>query len=436
MPLDEVIVPDNIYASSGNGVHVSASEGKRELWRRGVEEIRKFGEASGILVSEIPKQQYLEAMGDYTSVQFDLGYEVPFSQFCDYYGIRKSQSFDAVEAVSAIAWSSASGESLFVVQEQKEKYYRLVADDNYTRLRSLAEEIFQSGDAAYYPISTLMGVENTTMIPWEASVDSGSVLWRSERQTGEDEDVRRLAQSFFGENFDFIRRMVDSKGNITYMYGYGQKTFITYQNGLFEYKEEIDDSAGGQPMFYGSLEAALQFIASHGSWHTFDSEPVSLFLSRAKVIERGKKRGYRFEFGLLVDEVPVYYDSEVPIAVEILNGQVTYYQRYLIQPVQESHSQEIVQTNLANVIASNCDEVYQLIERESDEEILFGEERLTRVAGEISDVRLGYFCSLKDADSGYRQEMLPAWIVTIDHKLQVYFDIGSGQLLSSQQLKQ
>ena len=62
VPLDDVIVPDNIYASSGNGVYVKVYSGKRELWQRGIAQIRKFGDASGIFVGEITKQQYLEAM--------------------------------------------------------------------------------------------------------------------------------------------------------------------------------------------------------------------------------------------------------------------------------------------------------------------------------------------------------------------------------------
>ena len=60
IPLEEVIVPDNIYASSGNGVYVKVYSGKRDLWQRGITEIRKFGGASSIFVGEITKEQYLE----------------------------------------------------------------------------------------------------------------------------------------------------------------------------------------------------------------------------------------------------------------------------------------------------------------------------------------------------------------------------------------
>ena len=82
---------------------------------------------------------------------------------------------------------------------QKGKYYRLVADKEYTQLRTIAEEIVASGNASYYSISEVMGVENTTMIPWETSVSYGPIPWETERQRGDDEDVLGLAQSFFGE---------------------------------------------------------------------------------------------------------------------------------------------------------------------------------------------------------------------------------------------
>lgn len=431
--LDEVIVPDSIYASSGNGVYVKVYGDKRSFWKRGISEIQKFGEASGIFVGEITKQQYLEAMSGYVSLQFDLGYEVPFSQFCDYYRIQKNQSFDAVEAVSVIAYSSASSESLFIVQEQKGKYYRLVADRDYTGLRDLAKEITQSAEASYYPISELMGVENTTMIPWEATVSYEPLDWQTELQRGEKEDVIRLAQSFFGENFDFIRRMVDTKGNVTYMYGYGQKTFITYVNGGFEYKEETGNASGGDTSFYGSLDTALQYISAHGSWMTFDGEPVMLFLSRAKSLEGdSKKKGYRFEFGLMAGDYPVYYDQAVPLAVEVVNGQVSYYHRNLVQYNVPTEPKEEVQTSIANILASNYRKIYQLMgvkeERASEDE------RFNQVISSITDARLGYFCSRIQAESTGRQEMRPAWVVTIDHRLRVFLDVKSGLLLGSRRL--
>ncbi|MBQ2867173.1 MAG: hypothetical protein IJE87_02225 [Firmicutes bacterium] len=433
IPLDEVIVPDNIYASSGNGVHVKVYSGKRDLWQRAVAEIRKFGETSGIFVGEITKEQYLDAMSGYTSVQFDLGYEVPFSQFCDYYKVTKSQNFDTVEGVSTIAWSGASSESLFIVQEQKGKYYRMVADQDHTQLRAMAEEIVASEEASYYTISELMGVENTTMIPWETSVSYGPLSWESERQRGTDEDVRELAQSFFGENFDFIRRMVDTKGNVTYMYGYGQKTFITYADGSFEYKEEVNSSTSGAPTFYGSLETALEYIAAHGSWSTFDDQPISLFLSRAKAVEQNKQKGYRFEFGLMAGDLPVYYDQGVPLAVEVINGQLTYYQRNLIQYDLTEEQDISVQTNAANVIASNYNAIYRLIHPEAatmaPKEAWFDE-----VVVGITDLRLGYFRSINNSAEAEVQEMVPAWIVTVNNNLRVFFDVNSGELLGSRTL--
>ena len=433
IPLEEVIVPDNIYASSGNGVYVKVYSGKRDLWQRGITEIRKFGGASSIFVGEITKEQYLDAMSGYTSVQFDLGYEVPFSQFCDYYKISRGQSFDTVEGVSTIAFSSASAESLFLVQEQKGKYYRLVADKEYTQLRTIAEEISSSANASYYSISEVMGVENTTMIPWEASVGYGALTWETERQRGDEEDVKKLAQSFFGENFDFIRRMTDTKGNVTYMYGYGQKTFITYADGSFEYKEEPNNSGSGSTTFYGALETALEYIAAHGSWSTFDDQPISLFLSRAKAVEQNKQKGYRFEFGLMAGDLPIYYDQGVPLAVEVINGQLTYYQRNLIQYDLPEVRDISVQTNAANVIASNYKAIYRLIHPEAAS-MVPKEAWFDEVVVGITDVRLGYFRSIDNTDGEGMQTMIPAWIVTVNNNLRIFFDINSGQMLGSRTL--
>ena len=177
----------------------------------------------------------------------------------------------------------------------------------------------------------------------------------------------------------------------------------------------------------------MDYIAAHGSWRTFDDQPISLFLSRAKAVEQNKQKGYRFEFGLMAGDLPVYYDQGVPLAVEVINGQVTYYQRNLIQyDLPEVHDIS-VQTNAANIIASNYNAIYRLIHPEAVnmppketwfDEVVFG----------ITDLRLGYYRSVSSFNEKEIQTMVPAWIITVNNNLRVFFDINSGQMLGSRTL--
>ena len=42
---------------------------------------------------------------------------------------------------------------------------------------------------------------------------------------------------------------------------------------------------------------------------------------------------------------------------------------------------------------------------------------------------------MAQAEATGEQEMVPAWIVTLDNRLHVYFDVNSGQLLGSREWK-
>ena len=42
--------------------------------------------------------------------------------------------------------------------------------------------------------------------------------------------IKEFSQKFFGQSFDFVRRIEESNGTLIYMYGYGQKV-LTFANG-------------------------------------------------------------------------------------------------------------------------------------------------------------------------------------------------------------
>ena len=135
----------------------------------------------------------------------------------------------------------------------------------------------------------------------------------------------------------------------------------------------------------------------------------------------------------MAGDLPVYYDQGVPLAVEVINGQLTYYQRNLIQYDLTEEQDISVQTNAANVIASNYNAIYRLIHPEAatmaPKEAWFDE-----VVVGITDLRLGYFRSINNSAEAEVQEMVPAWIVTVNNNLRVFFDVNSGELLGSRTL--
>ena len=136
----------------------------------------------------------------------------------------------------------------------------------------------------------------------------------------------------------------------------------------------------------------------------------------------------------MAGDLPVFYEQGIPLAVEVVNGQVTYYQRNLIQYDLPEVQDVSVQTNVANVIASNYTAIYQLLNPQEAMTRAPKEEWFDEVVAGINDARLGYFRSVSNAESAERQEMVPAWVVTVNNRLRVFFDVNSGELLGSRTL--
>ena len=119
--------------------------------------------------------------------------------------------------------------------------------------------------------------------------------------------------------------------------------------------------------------------------------------------------------------------------MEVINGQLTYYQRNLIQYDLPEDRDVSVQTNAANVIASNYKAIYRLIHPESAA-MVPKDSWFDEVVVGITDVRLGYFRSIDASGEEMNQTMVPVWIVTVNNNMRVFFDNNSGQLLGSRTL--
>jgi hypothetical protein len=85
------------------------------------------------------------------------------------------------------------------------------------------------------------------------------------------------------------------------------------------------------------------------------------------------------------------------------------------------------------VIASNYKAIYRLIHPEAAS-MVPKEAWFDEVVVGITDVRLGYFRNINKTDGEGMQTMIPAWIVTVNNNLRIFFDINSGQMLGSRTL--
>lgn len=443
--VEDTVVPTEVVVGFGNEVYTVIVDGREDLWQRAVKELQIFGDATGgsasnTFVGDITEEKYMEAIS-YSSIQFQFNYDIPFGEFCQFFGIKRSAATDMIESVSTVAYSALSKESILICQKNPQRYFTIVADKDYTNFQTMITEIEQQDYASYYTAATIFGsgVSNGTLLPLALQSNLVAVPYEKEAERPDTDQIRDLAASFFGDSFDFIRKTKDARGNITYMYGYGKKVFTVHANGTFEYKEELQPGEGEKTGFFSSLDIAQRFVAAHGSWNSLDGTDMTAYLRKVIPVQSGGNGGYKFIFGMKIGSQNVYFQGSAPIIVEVVGGKVTYYWRDMIDMDKRSvtaySSGEMEETfDPVAVLTENYEYIYQKMTEVGIElpPIDQVEETFDQIAEKITAMEIGYVRSGFEDDER-DMELIPCYRISFGKDIVLYFDLfGDASPISSE----
>jgi len=439
-----LIEPEQIFVSFGSDNYTLLPPDK--LWYNGsgnvcfIKELRKFGPAENTLVREIDEKTY-QQVRKIRSIWAEFGYDMSLKDFCSIFGVDNPQNYNAIESVTTIGYSTADkGNSIFIYDGKNEKYYWLQSGDSDnsgstyggTDFPGFIDSIEEKGYDSYYPAGSVLGVTNGALMPVDVSSGIGSFAFNQEFYLYQTEKINTIAGQFFGSNFDFVRKITEESGTIIYMYGYGQNVLIVNTDGSIEYKEESagEDSGTG---FSDSLQTAVNFVADHGSWESLGETKMTPYL-KTVTVDPGKKKGYRFTFGMKIHGTPLLYEDGNAISVDVIDGQVTYYKRNLIEFDQRdldtsgSDDSESVFSPV-NLIAQNFKYIYDVLLAEgevtatADQAVMFEE-----VASKVNKLQIAY---VKQKDTEIN-EIQPVWVVSVND-VDVYFDLYSAEPIGHSQ---
>ncbi len=426
-----VTQPERIDVHFGEGNYTVLEETDFDAWEQCLQMLRDLEAEKVQAMEEITAQQFDKIM-DFRSILYRFHYDMPLESFLKRYELQEIPGVDQVGAFSLIGFSSGSPESLFVYSKSKGKYFRVVYEEPHVSMDELLTAVEDMPSVSYYRIGTLVGRDdNRTLVPLSLNTSLEEILYSPEFDDLDTAEVKDFARTFFGESFDFVRKIEESKGTHIYMYGYGEKVLTISVEGRVEYKNK-ETPLGSQQNYFDALDSALKFVATHGGWQTDDSMEMSPVVQFASAVENEKRKGYRFVFGMRLLEEPLYPEGSHSIMVEVIHGQVTQYLRDMIEVEEEefleqTEGAERQAFSAINMIAQNYPYIASVLsEKGRDFSNLTGEALFDVISDLVISVTTGYM------KPEYRQEgenaLIPAWVVMADDVL-IYFDLYDARPL-------
>lgn len=419
--LNSVIIPREILISKGGKDFTINVEDRRRLWNDYMlPEVEKFCAASTVVVEEISKEQYYK-VAEYNAAQAVFSYSMPFLDFCRGFKIKEWQGFDKIEGFDEIGFSEGSTESIFLSDSQKGKYYRLVGNYKTALPQTIKDLAKEENLPTYYQINTLLGSSNGSKVflPIEPPKLLHTMVATRDLERASEKKQDEIAERYFGNSFDFVRKVRENDGTVVYMYGYGKiRLTLDASKHYLEYKKEPELNTSAT--LIESLSAALKFIGQKHCFESIDGEVLKLRLYDIYQIsgeqtQDSKKSGYRFEFASMQEGYDIFYKTKPSFAIEVINGQVTYVYRNLIGSATQVNAKERQGTPPIEVIVENHELLAQKLAQKGKEQKLNFED----ITDEIREIQYGY---LKTGD-----QLVPAWRVKLSANLTVYFDAQTGK---------
>lgn len=436
LSLEKIIIPNEIIIGRGNEDYTISYFENENLWNKEIlNTFRNFSNGSNIFIEEITKEKYNEVMR-FPAIIAKFKYDIPFMEFCEKNKIKQVVGYDDIDNLTEIGFSEGSKESVFVVDKSKDKYYRIVGNNNIEVFNEIDKALKQKSYVTYYTLRTFLGekINNEILAPVDLPVAILPVAYKRDMQIEDDDIISNMAQEYFGETFDFVRKVEESNGTTIYMYGYGQKVLIINPNdGSIEYKAEANVKDMEKKSMIQSLEVALDFIGEHGGFHTMDGNTIKPYLESVTPLD-DKSDGYKFIFSFRVGKNKLFYEEQMPIILEVVNGQTSYFRRELIsinEKETEKRSEDEETISAINILATNYEYIKQsllkagILDKEKEKTVSFED-----IANEVDNFYTGYLkksINVKNKEESEAQEELqPVWIVEIKGFL-LYFDLYSGE---------
>ncbi|TCO77935.1 two-component system activity regulator YycH [Marinisporobacter balticus] len=427
----DILNPQSFRINFGGGLHTVFYSDNYGLWQETLKIFKNEYFKKKVLIERIDKDAWMKAR-DFRSIEMKFGYTMPVEILREAIEGKTEGIYGKIQGFDRILVSLTGDNSVYMA-DGEENFYLVQGIDMKNKFSKIIMDIEKNGYDAYYAFKDLYGIDNEGLMPIERKDNIEEMQVIEEIDPMDEVQVEDFAGDFFGENLDFIRKIRETSGAVTYLYGYGQKALKINDVGVLHYVEDIDNQKASKNIkVEDAMKVALLFVSEHGGWANTDA-----YLKSIKPIEKNNQKGYKFFFGYRLNGVPVYCSSEAeqkiidtPIEVDLLGEQVISYKRLLKKEeigIKFLERKEDAMTLSARQV---IDMNFELIKNDFSSNIkenkkINKQEILEKVLGRMKEIDIGYY----DNPVQEPNKLISMWIIKTDQVI-YYFDAHNGRILS------
>lgn len=431
--ISDVINPQSFTINFGGVNHTVLFSDSHRIWKEIIPMIKGYFE-DGVTVEEITPERWVE-IHNVRAIQVNFGYSMPMGVLRNIAQGKETGIYGKISAVSGILIPISEDGLIYIWDKSNGKFYKAVGSMGKEKIAAIIDQIEEENSIHerefeipkydyYYSIKVLFDVNNHVLVPLHVSKGIPEIKVVNEIDTNNLKQVDAFASTFFGENFDFVKKIIGTNNSITYMYGYGRKVLKVDAFGGLEYVEELDGTkALGTGDLGESVKAAVHFVLSHEI-----TPSHNIYLRDIKIIEKDKKKGYLLLFTNRINGLPVYVKDnrmQAPIEIEVFGKQVTYFKRFLtrekidISFIEDTDNLPMLLTP-QEALVENFNTIKNNMGISGEESKVFNE-----ILASIRSVELCYY----DYMNGDKGKLVPVWRLQLGEDI-YFFDGYKGKIIS------
>lgn len=235
--IQNTIKPDSSYIHFGGGNNTVLKDDMDTYWNQSIMAIKAPISQSNAL-NEIQISDY-ELKKEIKSIQFNFSKDIDSQILIKSMGVEKT-ILSKIKGIREILIPFVDDRRIYFLASNERVYS--IENPYYSELDFVSSQIAdleKTSYKRYYPIDSFFSdLTNKTLV----AVDQEQVVpyYRSENilKLEEEETIKSLAKTFFGDKFDFANRIVESGGANTFIYGYGSKVLRLDPYGNIDFMNE------------------------------------------------------------------------------------------------------------------------------------------------------------------------------------------------------